>query len=82
MDMKLTLVLLLALLSGASANQTPERLAVDTRHRLFLDDRVCAGLKDMRLIQGVPKKHPANPIIGNDYPWESRAADCYMSAYN
>ena len=38
----------------------------------MLDDRVIDRLKNAVLRVGVVQKHPANPLFGEDKPWELR----------
>ncbi len=48
----------------------PTKLSVDARHRLFLDNRVRATVDGMRLVQGTLRKHPGNPVVRCELPWE------------
>ena len=38
--------------------------------QLFIDDYVIADLKDVKRVLNQPKKHPKNPLLVRDRPWE------------
>ena len=44
---------------------------VGTRRQLFIDNDVIAVVKNVTRRQHRPVKHPANPLIRRDRPWES-----------
>ena len=44
---------------------------------LLLDSRVVASIHNAQLILGVVEKHPANPLFGEDEPWEKRYDNVY-----
>ena len=44
---------------------------------LLLDDRVIDRLENAVLRVGVVQKHPANPLFGEDKPWELRVDNMY-----
>ena len=50
----------------------PDRIAKDigTDRQLFIDDDVVAVVKNVTRRFHHPVKHPANPMIENDQPWE------------
>lgn len=43
---------------------------VSTRRQLFIDNDVIAVVKNVTRRQHTPKKHPQNPLIRRDKPWE------------
>ena len=38
--------------------------------QLFIDDDVIAAVKNVTRRQHTPRKHPANPLVERDTPWE------------
>ena len=50
----------------------PDRIAKDigADRQLFIDDDVVAVVKNVTRRFHHPVKHPANPVIENDQPWE------------
>ncbi len=44
---------------------------------LMLDSRVIANVRNAQLTLGAVKKHPANPLFGEDEPWEKRYDNLY-----
>ena len=46
---------------------------------LLLDSRVVEKSQHVRLTVGVVKKHPANPLFGQDKPWEPRFDNLYAN---
>jgi hypothetical protein len=43
---------------------------VGTRKQLFLDDSIVEQMSGLRRVPHHPRKHPANPIVRGEYPWE------------
>ena len=43
---------------------------VGSNRQLFIDDDVVACVRNVKRAQHTPKKHPANPLIVRDKPWE------------
>jgi len=43
---------------------------IDHKKQLFLDDRIIEEVRNVRRTQHHPVKHPANPLISQDKPWE------------
>ncbi len=64
---------------GAPAEQTVRDVRGATR-QLFLDDWIVAEAINIEKVQGTVVKHPANPIIRRDKPWDKSRADLYGSA--
>ena len=54
------------------ADQTP----TEKKH-LLLDSRVVSEADNVRLRVGTIRKHPANPLFGEEYPWEKRTDNLY-----
>ena len=70
--------MLFILLTGQAAvfAAEPEPLPAQDRY-LLLDSRVVADAKNARLAVGTVTKHPANPLFGEDKPWEPRFDNLY-----
>lgn len=67
------------LLSLAALLTAPEALSLDATHQLFLDDHLIASSEDLtRRIMPV-EKHPANPVLAGDKPWEQQRPLLYGS---
>ena len=49
-----------------------ERQYKDIGHarQLFVDDDLVARVRNVKRTQHIPRKHPANPLIQRDRPWE------------
>lgn len=56
----------------------PERPVTQTHH-LLLDARVIDTVENARLALGTVTKHPANPLFGEDKPWEKRFDNLYAN---
>jgi hypothetical protein len=50
------------------------------RRQLFLDDWLIAETDNVQLEPGTVTKHPGNPIIRRDKPWDASRTDLYGSA--
>lgn len=46
---------------------------------LLLDSRIVESTRNARLTVGTVKKHPANPLFGEDKPWEPRFDNVYAN---
>ena len=46
---------------------------------LLLDNRVTEQVENAKLTLGTIKKHPANPLFGEDKPWETRLDNVYAN---
>ena len=46
---------------------------IGTTKQLFVDDDVVASVRNVTRRQHTPRKHPSNPLISNDQPWETTA---------
>ena len=45
---------------------------IDNSRQLFLDDYLIASLENVRRTLNPARKHPQNPLIDQDKPWEGR----------
>jgi len=55
-------------------------LRIGHHRQLFLDDWLVAKMERLDRKQGVPVKHPANPVLRRDKPWEAARCELYGSA--
>ena len=53
---------------------------IGNRRQLFLDDWIVAETEHVQREQGEVLKHPGNPILRRDRPWDAGRADLYGSA--
>ena len=75
----LTCIGAILLLGGCGSIETPESPTPDgggSRY-LLLDDRIVEETNNARLAVGTVEKHPANPLFGEDKPWEPRFDNLY-----
>ena len=49
------------------------------RRYLLLDSRIVEGVQNAELTLGTVKKHSANPLFGEDKPWEKRFDNLYAN---
>jgi len=49
-------------------------------HQLFLDDFGIEHMEGLRRVVNQPRKHPNNPVLVGDHPWEARAVSVYGTA--
>jgi len=52
-------------------------ITISNHPQLFLDDHIVAGMINLQRVLQQPKKHPANPVIVGDKPWEKRCIEIY-----
>jgi predicted GH43/DUF377 family glycosyl hydrolase len=52
---------------------------VGSQHQLFVDDEIVANMPGVRRIVEPARKHPANPIIRPEHPWEDDMVLLYGS---
>lgn len=50
--------------------QTRQYMRIDHKKQLFLDNRIIEEVRNVRRVQHQPVKHPGNPLIKQDRPWE------------
>jgi hypothetical protein len=58
---------------SASQPFDPERkqfLRIDGKKQIFLDDRLIEEVRNLRRVSHHPVKHPGNPLMKQDQPWE------------
>ena len=55
----------------------PELSKPDPACLLMLDARVVEQPENARLVLGVPEKHPGNPLLPSDQPWENATNNYY-----
>lgn len=58
----------------------PATVPVATK-RLMLDSRVIADVENAALRVGTVRKHPANPLFGEEHEWESRFDNLYPQCH-
>ena len=73
-------VWVLGVLTTGEAEEGPVRDIRTAERQLFVDDWIVAEMANMQREQGVPRKHPGNPVIKRDKPWDMGRADLYGSA--
>jgi hypothetical protein len=62
------------------AEPSSPQCAIPARARyLVLDSRVVDRVENARLAVGTVKKHPRNPLFGEDKPWEQRFDNLYAN---
>jgi hypothetical protein len=67
-------------LAGSRTSATEPRPPLAPRSNyLVLDTRVVAAAENVRLAVGSVTKHPANPLFGEDRPWEVRFDNLYAN---
>jgi hypothetical protein len=52
-------------------------ISLSNQPQLFLDDYLIAKMINVRRALNPPVKHPANPVIVQDQPWEKRMLEIY-----
>ncbi len=76
-----TLVLAVVLLLAGPALGQPVRggsaVAISNGPQLFLDDALVARMTNLKRQIQRPRKHPANPLITQEFPWEKRTVQVY-----
>lgn len=73
------LVLPACLLFGAAiaAEEPPTAVELSVGPQLFLDDHLIAASENIRRELEHPRKHPRNPLIVPEHPWEKRFIELY-----
>ncbi|MGB3121642.1 MAG: hypothetical protein WBE58_22650 [Verrucomicrobiales bacterium] len=71
------LALLLQVPPGAPAAENPTDAAGGSH--LLLDSRWVAVSQNARLVLGTVQKHPGNPLMAEDQPWEARFDNLYAN---
>jgi len=62
-----------------AAARAADRIDLNQREYLLLDDRLVADAQGVTLRLGPVKKHPANPLMREDKPWELRYDNVYAN---
>lgn len=73
-------VAVVLLLAGPSAGQDsddPSVVRISDGPQLFLDDTLVASMTGVKRVLHQPHRHPANPLIVQEYPWEKRTLQVY-----
>ena len=55
-------------------------IELSSEPQLFLDDHLIAKSRGLTRVLEEPVKHPANPLLVGEHPWEERAVQCYGNA--
>ena len=66
-----------SLIAAVSQGFSQHTLRDETNLHLLLNSELIASARNVELIPGMPKKHPGNPIMVEDKPWEVRYGDLY-----
>ncbi len=61
--------------AGQTTAESPAKIS--NHPQLFLDDVLIAHMADVKRVVQQPRKHPANPLIVQDLPWEKRTIQVY-----
>ena len=70
-------VLAIPLCLCAACAAGPKSVTISDAPQLFLDDYVIAKMSGLRREIRRPRRHPANPMIVQDKPWETRMIEIY-----
>ena len=71
-------IVLMFLCAAASVSAAAENVpTISDAPQLFLDDFLIARMENLRREIRRPKRHPANPLIVQDQPWEQRLIKIY-----
>jgi len=74
------LVLMFALVTNNSlAARSQEKRVTGQAKHLLLDSRFIDNTQNAKLALGEVKKHPSNPLFGEDKPWEARFDNLYAN---
>ncbi len=63
--------------SNKNTHRSLPVISISNHSQLFLDDHLIAKMSNLKRELQRPEKHPANPVIVQDAPWEQR----YMQMY-
>ena len=68
-------------LFGSSLSTASEQCSKSDQQTqyLLLDSRIIENVQNAKLTLGEIKKHPANPLFGEDKPWEPRFDNLYAN---
>jgi len=66
----------LALALGVQVSAEEEPIIVGTHRQLFVDDHIIADMRDVERALNQVERHPANPLVVPEHPWEG--VDVYV----
>ena len=64
-------------LAQAGAPAVDDQVVAARENYLLLDERLIDKVENARLSVGTVKKHPANPLFGQEKPWETEISHMY-----
>lgn len=64
------------ILAGSAVGAEPLRLG-KARRQLFFDDQVIAEMRNLERTVNQPVKHPQNPLLEREHPWEAFRVQVY-----
>lgn len=70
-------LLLLFVTAAVVAARADEPIRISRHPQLFLDNYLVARTTNLRRDMKQPSKHPQNPLIKQDFPWEKRMIQVY-----
>lgn len=77
-DPKSSWVVFVALAAGCTAALAgSDPIVLSDNPQLFLDDRLVEQMENLERFVVSPEKHPDNPLIIRDRPWEKRVIEIY-----
>ena len=80
MTISIVLALTLGFQLADQANgqeSTDDAIAISRGPQLFLDDYLVARTANLKRRMQQPKRHPANPLLVQEFPWEKRTIQLY-----
>jgi hypothetical protein len=63
--------------SGRAVSSEPPPLPLSNHPQLFLDDHLVHSMTGLKRVLKQPVKHPANPVLVKEHPWEKRVIEIY-----
>jgi len=72
-------VITILVIGSSWAKQTTYSQQISRDRFLVLDSRIIDKTQNAKLTLGQAKKHPANPLFGEDKPWEARFDNLYAN---
>ena len=77
--LSILLAVVFIVLGGASTSAGGEQVVAARENYLLLDERLIEKVENARLSLGTVEKHPANPLFGEERPWETQLSHMYAS---
>src|SRR5437773_519127 len=68
--------------SSVSASKGPNPIAIGSQKQLFVDDDIVEEMSGLKRTVGQFEKHPANPLLKVDRPWEGQRLVEYDLIYD